>query len=49
MNRAQLMTVRWNNLLALGLGVPMGLFAAATPWLTDWAAFVGMALFGSFY
>jgi len=52
MTREKFLTVRWNNVLSLGLGIPTVLYALAAmvqstapefPW------FVGMAIIGSLF
>jgi len=51
-NRYRFLTVRWNNILTVVLGLPMLLFAAlslSTSAFSDRAAFIGIAIFGAFY
>jgi len=46
------LTVRWNNLIMLGLGIPAlvyGIIVLTTPALSDFAAFVGILFFGVLY
>jgi hypothetical protein len=50
--RDQFLTVRWNNALAAGLGVPALIYAAialSTTALSDRAALVGLVIIGAFY
>ncbi|MGE0431599.1 MAG: hypothetical protein AB7K09_02570 [Planctomycetota bacterium] len=52
MTRDQFLTVRWNNILSLGLGVPTLAFVIvvlSTSLLSDAAAFTGMAIAGAVY
>ena len=52
MTKEKYLTVRWNNILTLVLGVPALLFAGivfSTPVLSDKAAFIGLALIGVVY
>ena len=52
MTRERFLTVRWNNLLSLGLGIPALVFvvvALTNPGLSDLAGFVGMAIIGAVY
>ena len=51
-SRDRFLTVRWNNALAVGLGVPALLFAGvalSTSALSDRAAFVVLVIFGAVY
>ena len=51
-NRDRFLTVRWNNTLAAGLGVPALIYVAivlSTSALSDRAAFVGLVVIGAFY
>ena len=51
-HRDRFLTVRWNNALAVGLGLPMLAFAAAalsTSAFSDRAAFIGLVIFGAVY
>lgn len=46
------LTVRWNNLLALGLGVPALAFAGValfTSVMSDLAGFIGLVIIGVLY
>ena len=52
MTKDQFLTVRWNNILTVGLGIPALTFAAIglfTPLLSDLAAFWGFAGIGALY
>ena len=52
MTKENFLTVRWNNILTLGLGIPALLyivFVLSTPVLSDKAAFIGLALIGVVY
>ncbi len=51
-NRDRFLTVRWNNALVAGLGLPALIYAAialSTTALSDRSAFVGLVIFGAFY
>lgn len=51
-NRDRFLTVRWNNALAAGLGLPALIYAAialSTSALSDRAAFFGLVIIGAFY
>ena len=51
-NRDRFLTVRWNNTLTLLLGVPGLIFAGIavlTSAMSDFAAFVGVVVFSSFF
>ena len=51
-NRDRLLTVRWNNALAAGLGVPALIYVAivlSTSAFSDRSAFVGLVVIGAFY
>jgi hypothetical protein len=46
------LTVRWNNLLTLGLGVPLLVFAVialTTSVMSDLVAFIGLVIIGVLY
>lgn len=46
------LTARWNNILALGLGFIMLVYVAivvSTSILSDFAAFLGLAIFAAVY
>jgi hypothetical protein len=50
--KEKFLTVRWNNILTLVLGIPTLLyivFALFTPVLSDQAAFIGLFLIGAVY
>lgn len=52
MTKAKFLTVRWNNLLSLGLGIPALIYVGvilATPVLSDRAAFIGLVVIGVLY
>ena len=51
-NRDRLLTVRWNNALTAGLGLPALILAAvalSTSTVSDRAAFIGLVILGAFY
>jgi hypothetical protein len=50
--KERLLTVRWNNLLTLALGVPtliFGVVVLSTSALSDFRAFVGLVAIGVVY
>ena len=52
MTKEQFLTVRWNNLLVLGLGLPILLYVAvvsSTPVMSDQASFIGLVVIGVLY
>jgi hypothetical protein len=52
MTKDEFLTVRWNNVLALGLGLVFVIYAVAalsTSALSDGAAFVGLVVIGVLY
>ena len=52
MDREKYLTVRWNNLIALGLGIPALILAAVvmfTPAIPDLAGFIALMVVGVFY
>lgn len=52
MNYERFLTARWNNVLALGLAIPLVAFAVialATPVLSDLAGFIGMTAISVLY
>lgn len=52
MTKENYLTVRWNNWLTLGLGIPTLVYAFVVSFiivLSDFEMFVGMAIFGAFY
>jgi hypothetical protein len=52
LTKERFLTVRWNNLLAMGLGIPFVAYAVvvlATSALSDLAGFIGMTVFGVVY
>ena len=51
-SRDRFLTVRWNNAIVIGLGLPALIFAAvtlSTSVLSDRAAFIGLVIFGAVY
>ena len=52
MTKEQFLTVRWNNMLVLGLGLPILLYVAvvlSTPVISDRASFIGLVVIGVLY
>jgi hypothetical protein len=52
MTKEEFLTVRWNNVLALGLGLIFVIYAVvalSTSVLSDSAAFVGLVVIGVLY
>ena len=52
MTREQFFTLRWNNILTLGMGLIMLIYVAFVLYnsiLSDLAAFIGLALLGAVY
>jgi len=52
MTKEKLLTVRWNNLLSLGLAIPLLTYVAvvsSTSVLSDSAAFIGLMVIGVLY
>ena len=52
MTREKFMTARWNNLLMLGMGIPILIYAVvalSTSLLSDFAGFIAMAIIGAVY
>jgi len=52
MTKAEFLTVRWNKILALGLGLIMLIYVAivtSTTVLSDFAAFIGLAVIAVVY
>jgi hypothetical protein len=52
MIKEEFLTVRWNNLLSLGLGLPALIYAVvvlSTPVLSAWAGFIGLVIIGVLY
>ncbi|MCJ7616148.1 MAG: hypothetical protein MUO43_06380 [Desulfobacterales bacterium] len=52
MTKEDFLTVRWNNLLSLGLGLILLIYVAvvlSTSVLSDRAAFIGLAVLGVIY
>ena len=52
MTKGKFLTVRWNNLLSLGLGIPALVYAVlvlSTSVLSDVAGFIGLVVIGVLY
>jgi len=52
MTKEKFLTVRWNNLLSLGLGIPVLIYVVvvlSTSVLSESAGFVGLVVFGVLY
>ena len=52
MTKEKFLTVQWNNLLALGLGLPAliyGIVVLSTPILSNRAGFIGLVIIGVLY
>ena len=52
MTKEKFLTVRWNNILTLALGIPTLLYilyVLSTPTLSDRVAFIGLFLIGVVY
>ena len=52
MTKAKFMTVRWNNLLSLGLGLILLIYVVvvlSTSVLSAWAGFIGFVVIGVLY
>jgi len=52
MTKEKFLTVRWNNLLSLGLGIPTLIYivtAFSTSFWTERAGLIGLAIFGALY
>ena len=52
MTKEDFFTLRWNNILTLGLGLIMLIyiyFVLSTSILSDFAAFIGLVLLGAIY
>jgi hypothetical protein len=52
MNKDKLLTVRWNNLLALGLGIPTLAYAAVALSMSlasELGGFIGLVVIGVLY
>ena len=52
MTKENFLTVRWNNWLTLGMGLPILIYAVvvlSTSVLSDFAGFIGMAVMGVLY
>jgi hypothetical protein len=52
MNKEKFLTVRWNNLIALGLGIPALILASVvifTPAISDLAGFIALMFVGVLY
>jgi len=52
MTKEKFLTVRWNNWLTLGLGLPTLIYAIvglSTSAFSDFTGFIGMAVMGALY
>ena len=52
MTKEKFLTVRWNNWLSLGLGIPALIYAVvglSTSVMSDLAGFIGMVIIGIVY
>ncbi|MCJ7537789.1 MAG: hypothetical protein WBD62_17520 [Anaerolineales bacterium] len=52
MTKEEFLTVRWNNLLTLGLGLILLIYVGivlSTSLMSDRAAFIGLVVIGVFY
>lgn len=52
MTKEKFLTVRWNNVLTLGMGIPTlayGVFVLSTSVMSAFAGFIGMAVIGAVY
>jgi len=52
MTKEKLLTIRWNNLLSLGLGLPTLIyvvFAFSTSAWLEKSGLIGLAIFGAFF
>ena len=52
MTKEKFLTVRWNNVLTLGMGLPTlayGVFVLSTSVMSDFAGFIGMVVLGAVY
>jgi len=52
MTKEKFLTVRWNNLLSLGLGIPVLIYVIvvlSTSLLSPSAGFIGLVVFGVLY
>jgi hypothetical protein len=52
MSKEQYLTVRWNNLLTLALGIPtliFGIVVLSTSVLSEFRGFVGLVAMGALY
>ena len=52
MTKEEFLTVRWNNLLSLGLGLILLIYVVlvlSTSVLSDFAAFIGLVVIGVLY
>lgn len=52
MTKEKFLTVGWNNLLTLGLGLPALIYAVvalSTPVLSDRSGFIGLVIIGVLY
>ena len=51
MTKEKFLTLRWNNLLSLGMGIPALIYVVilSTTVLSDSAGFIGLAVIGVLY
>ena len=52
MTKEKFLTARWNNLLTLGMGLPVLIYIVvvlSTSVLSDFAGFIGMVVIGALY
>ena len=52
MTKGKFLTVRWNNLLMLGLGIPTLMFVVVAFSTSAWSgrgALIGLSVFGGFF
>ena len=52
MTKEKFLTIRWNNLLSLGLGIPVLIYVIivlSTSALSNFSGFIGLVIFGVLY
>jgi hypothetical protein len=52
MTKEKILTIRWNNLLTLGLGIPGLIYVISAFSTSDWstrAGFIGLSIIGVLY
>ena len=52
MTKEKFLTRRWNNILTVGMGIPVLIYIAvvlSTSVLSDFAGFIGMVVLGALY